>query len=392
MRFDLKRIEPAVILSHLENVCNKEDFVYEKDGLGLIARVADGSMRDALSLLDQAIALSYAETTDNKPIITTHTVQKMLGTTDRQHLFTLVDFLFKGDVVSVLEHIQKLFHDGADPLLLAQEVLDVFYWLTCIKTHPSLINDPTWPLFDRDQGRALCEDLPLSALIRFWQMLSKGYEEIQKNPLQRQALQMVCVRMCYATTLPPIENLFNTSQEATRQTVGSAGQSSTKHIPSATSTVSQEKSAPIAPITPLNINTADDLVSLLKEKKEVFLAELLIRDVHILDVHEPHLIIAVDQQKNGSIPGQLRTFLKNTTGNDWIVTVSSDLTKGTTLADQHQEKIKEHLQDALIDPFIASFMRTFPESAKDKDNAWTKSNDETSPTNAKKNGRYAKKS
>lgn len=370
MRFDLKRIEPATVLTYIADLCRQEGITASNEALGHIARAGDGSMRDALSLLDQAIALSLS---NNSEGVTEDLVRQMLGATDRGHLFTVLKYLFEGKTDDLLTLTDTLFHDGADPLLLMQEVLETIYWLTCLKTLPKMKNDPTWPQEELNRGTELLENLGISSLARAWQVLSKGYEEIQKNPLQKQACQMVFVRFCHLSTLPSIDKIIETmtsggNHGGAPNSSGSIPSSSPPSTPTASSPVAaaaNQSKTVVLEVNQKNIidlpQSFEALVNFFHEKRELLLAAHLTHDVRVTNYRIGEINMNMDMARLGQLPAQLRTALKKHTEIDWIINVTSDIS-GRSIADSQKEALTTRLSQAREDPFLNNFLRIFPNS------------------------------
>lgn len=370
MRFDLKRIEPATVLTYIADLCRQEGITASNEALGHIARAGDGSMRDALSLLDQAIALSLS---NNSEGVTEDLVRQMLGATDRGHLFTVLKYLFEGKTDDLLTLTDTLFHDGADPLLLMQEVLETIYWLTCLKTLPKMKNDPTWPQEELNRGTELLENLGISSLARAWQVLSKGYEEIQKNPLQKQACQMVFVRFCHLSTLPSIDKIIETmtsggNHGGAPNSSGSIPSSSPPSTPTASSPVAaaaNQSKTVVLEVNQKNIidlpQSFEALVNFFHEKRELLLAAHLTHDVRVTNYRIGEINMNMDMARLGQLPAQLRAALKKHTEIDWTINVTSDIS-GRSIADSQKEALTTRLSQAREDPFLNNFLRIFPNS------------------------------
>jgi len=381
MRFDLKRIEPAVILSYIADLCRQEGITASNEALGHIARAGDGSMRDALSLLDQAIALSLS---NNVAGVTETLVRQMLGATDRSHLFTLLKALFEGRTDDLLTLTNMLFHDGIDPLLLMQELLEGIYWLTCLKTLPKMKDDLTWPQEDRNQGCALLDNLGIASLARAWQVLSKGYEEIQKNPLQKQACQMVLVRFCHMNTLPSIDKIIETLTSGENQNNPPSQLASGLLSPSLSAITSspapkhliaqkinvheitvQETHVPVIEVNTKECDlnappqSFEALVAMLHEKRDLLLAAHLTHDVRVTRYCVGEIALNMDITRLGHVPAQLRTVLKKHTNIDWILHVTSDVS-GRTIADIQKEALLLKIDQAKNDPFLKDFLNALP--------------------------------
>lgn len=194
-RFDLKRIDESVLARHLEHIAEQESIHAEKDALYLIARAGDGSCRDALSLLDQAI-------TQFNLNITASDVRQMLGIADRTQLFDLYETLMSGNVRQALTFLDSQYVSGIDPLVLTQDLLSLTHWLTRIKIIPELLQDITIPEVERSRGQRLSNALSMASLTSAWQLLLNGFNEVKQadNPLI--ALEMVLIRLAFLSELP----------------------------------------------------------------------------------------------------------------------------------------------------------------------------------------------
>ncbi|MFC6216922.1 DNA polymerase III subunit gamma/tau, partial [Fodinicurvata halophila] len=215
MRFDLRRVEQPVLAEHFAALCQREDVAAEEEALQMIARAADGSVRDGLSLLDQAIALGESR-------VEAATVKQMLGLTDRAQIYDLYEAALKGDVATALEQLGSLYAAGGDPVVVLQDMLELTHSLTRIKVVP---DTPTAGLTENERlrGREMAEKLGVPVLTRVWQMLLKGISETQQAASPLQAAEMVLIRLAYAADLPaPADLVRRLSQEEGHSGNGSA--------------------------------------------------------------------------------------------------------------------------------------------------------------------------
>ena len=194
-RFSLRRVPVEQLIAHYAGIAKAEGIEIAPGALGLIARAADGSVRDGLSLLDQAIALA------NGPIAE-DAVRDMLGIADRGLVFDLFETVLKGDAAGALDQMEALYQGGADPLSVIQDLLDLAHFVTRLKLVPDAgANDPM-EAGDRERAKPLAQRLAMPVLARAWQMLLKGIEEVQTAPSAKQAVEMVLVRLAYIADLP----------------------------------------------------------------------------------------------------------------------------------------------------------------------------------------------
>ena len=197
-RFDLRRIDMETLSAHFARIAEKEGADVSETALALIARAADGSVRDGLSLLDQAI--SHIE-----GAVSEETVRSMLGLADRTAVFDLLDAVMKGDIVAALDQMAAQHAAGADPAQVLEDMLDLVHWITRIKVSPASADAPGVAEAERVRGRDMAGRLPMAAVTRAWQMVLKGLGEVRIAPRPEQAAEMILIRLAYAADLPSPE-------------------------------------------------------------------------------------------------------------------------------------------------------------------------------------------
>lgn len=205
-RFDLRRIEPEVMMAHLAKIAGLEGAQIAMDALALITRAAEGSVRDAMSLLDQAIAHGAGETTADQ-------VRAMLGLADRGRVLDLFDMVLKGDAAGALDELSRQYSDGADPIAVLRDLAEITHWVSVIKITPEAAEDPTVPPDERTRGQALAAAIPMRVLSRLWQMLLKAIEEVSAAPNAMMAAEMALIRMTHVADLPDPETLLRKVQQ-----------------------------------------------------------------------------------------------------------------------------------------------------------------------------------
>lgn len=206
VRFDLKRIESPTLVTYFKTLCTQENVVCEDEALGLIAKAAEGSVRDGLSLLDQAI-------TYGKSHITVTYVRQMLGLSDQGALLDLFHTITEGNILTALEKLRYFYQEGSDPLRLTEELLDLTHWLHCLKISSTLAEDITLTAEKRQKGLELAESLSIPTLTRTWQVLTKGFEEIKRAPSPQKALEVIIIRLTHLSPLPSLSDLLEGSSE-----------------------------------------------------------------------------------------------------------------------------------------------------------------------------------
>ncbi|KRS11878.1 DNA polymerase III subunits gamma and tau [Roseovarius atlanticus] len=199
-RFDLRRIEPEVMLDLLRRIATAENAQIAEDALALITRAAEGSARDATSLLDQAISHGAGETTAEQ-------VRAMLGLADRGRVMDLFDLVMKGDAAGALTELSSQYAEGADPMAVLRDLAEVTHWVSVVKITPEAAEDPTIGPDERTRGGQMAEALPMRVLTRMWQMLLKALEEVAAAPNSMMAAEMAIIRLTHVADLPTPEDL-----------------------------------------------------------------------------------------------------------------------------------------------------------------------------------------
>jgi DNA polymerase III subunit gamma/tau len=206
-RFDLKRIEPEVMMAHLTRVATAEGAKLAPDAMALITRAAEGSVRDAMSLMDQAIAHGAGETSAAQ-------VRSMLGLADRGRVLDLFDLILTGDAAGALSELAAQYADGADPMAVLRDLAEITHWVSVLKVTPQAADDPTTPPDERARGLDMAAKLPMRVLSRMWQMLLKALEEVAIAPNSMMAAEMAVIRLTHVADLPDPEKLIRDLQSA----------------------------------------------------------------------------------------------------------------------------------------------------------------------------------
>jgi len=206
-RFDLRRVEPEVMIDHLAGVATKEGAQIDRDALALITRAAEGSVRDAMSLLDQAISHGAGQTGAEQ-------VRAMLGLADRGRVMDLMEAILRGDAAGALNELSAQYADGADPAAVLRDLAEIAHWLSVVKITPSAAEDPTVAPDERTRGLALAERIAMRVLARFWQMLLKSLEEVALAPNAMMAAEMAVIRLTHVADLPAPEELLRRLQDS----------------------------------------------------------------------------------------------------------------------------------------------------------------------------------
>ncbi len=366
-RFDLRRIEPEVMIEFLQGIAAKENAEITEEALALIIRAAEGSARDALSLLDQAIAHGAGETGADQ-------VRAMLGLADRGRVIDLFDLIMKGDAGAALTEIGRQYADGADPMAVLKDLAELTHWISVVKINAENANDPTIGADERDRGLKLTEGLQMRALTRMWQMLLKTLEEVSRAPNAMMATEMAIIRLTHVADLPSPEDIV-------RQLSGDGG--GPRPVPpsgggggggggvqvsaqasgqggAALQPTHQPDPAPRASATALvEYQSFDQVVALIRERREM----KLLTDVESYVGLANYAPGRIDFQPASGAPSdlaqQLGAKLMAWTGSRWMISVVSEGGQ-PTVAQSRQKAEDEARAEVAAHPLVAAALATFP--------------------------------
>jgi len=389
-RFDLRRVEAEILAAHFARIAQAEGAALSEAALALIARAADGSVRDGLSLLDQAIARG-----EDKKEIGEATVREMLGLADRSQLFDLFERAMKGDAPGTLSLLAELYKSGADPVVVLQDLLGLTHWLTRVKLVAETINDPALPETERTRGKALADALAIPVLARAWQMLLKGLGETQTAPSPLQAAEMALIRLIHASTLPTPGDLVKRIEEqggvgaipaaprgggSSAGANGARGNSSTAAIASGAAMggqggassgmpanalavgaeALQAQAQPAAnPLTIPEPQSFEALVTAVAKMREGMLHGHLLNDVHLVHFEPGRIEIRPGPGAPTNLANKLGTLLTERTGRRWVIAISSEAGQ-PTLHDQAKAEDQRQRREASAHPLVQAVMKNFP--------------------------------
>jgi DNA polymerase-3 subunit gamma/tau len=337
-RFDLRRVDADRLIPHLMRIAEAERTNLSADALALIARAADGSVRDGLSLLDQAIATYGGSGADE---ITAVQIRDMLGLADRTQVFDLFEAIMAGEAARALALLTDARHAGADPLIVLQDLLELVHWVTRVKVVPASADEPTVPEAERVRGRSAAENLSMAELTRAWQMLLKGLSEVQNAPSATEAAEMVIVRLTYAATLPTPAEIAarlesNGPDGAPAPTVQDSANSA-RPVGARPSSPAPRGGAPGAqaavaaeprddgPVGPAHDpRTFPEVVALFAEKREALLHANLMGNAHLVRFEPGRLEFRPGEHAPRDLANRVQTLLSDWTGRRWVVSVSQD--------------------------------------------------------------------
>ena len=369
-RFDLRRVEGAVLVKHLAGIAAKEGVEIEEAALALVARAAEGSVRDSLSLLDRAIAHAAGS-------VRAEDVRQMLGLADRVRVVDLFEHLMKGDVAAALTELRAQYDIGADPAVVLSDLAEFTHFVTRVKVVPSVADDVSLSEAERTRGRDFASKLSMRVLSRTWQMLLKGVAEVQASGRPVAAAEMVLVRIAYAADLPTpdevIRSLNGESAMSAPRPQGngggsgggvSASQGFTPRAVARGSAVASPRPAedPVAreqaPPT-VSLATFEQLVAFVAEKRDIATRMTLERDVRLVRYEEGQLEIALEASAPRTFVHDFQRKLTAWTGRRWIVVVSKE--QGSqTLREKQEEHRAEIERGVQADPLVQAVMARFP--------------------------------
>ena len=364
-RFDLRRLSAEELTRLLTGVAEKEHVELEEAAVKMIARAADGSARDSLSLLDRAIA--YAEGR-----IVEADVRNMLGLADRARIFDLFDLLMQGDIAGALGELRAQYDVGADPVVVLSDLADLTHWLTRLKLVDSAGDDLAMSETERERGRAMAEKLPIRVLSRVWQMLLKGITEVQNAARPIAAAEMVLVRIAYVSDGPGPEELLAQLKSGGAVSVsrgapaggGNGGGGARAHLRSVQGggqAVAQPRPEYAEAAPAIRLDTFEAVVAYFGEKRDIRLKSFLESGVRLVSFELGHIEISLLENTPGSIASEVATKLKSFTGQRWVVSIArAGATNAPTLREQaltREEMLKE---EARKDPLVQAALNTFP--------------------------------
>ena len=419
-RFDLRRIEAAALVKHLDAICKQERVGAEPDALALIARAAEGSVRDALSLLDQAVAHAggiaaggTAGGAAGTPV-RAEELRQMLGLADRTRIIELFEALMRGDVAHALAALREQYDCGADPTIVLADLAEFTHFVTRVKVVPSVADDVSLAEVERTRGRAFAAALSMRVLARTWQMLFKGFAEVKEAAKPIAAAEMVLVRIAYAADLPSPDEVIRSlsGDEVARPGNGLAssgaapsgaaspgaassparpsgaapartngqpnpgttnqrppGSSVTSTLPPSTRTMATTRDAVARQAEPahapaqapaaLAVARFEDLIALASERRDLVVKTALERDVRLVRFEDGRLEVALEPGAAATLVGELSRKLSQWTGKRWMVAVSAEPGAPTVKA-QADARQAELVRGVTTDPLVQAVLNRFP--------------------------------
>jgi DNA polymerase III subunit gamma/tau len=363
-RFDLKRIEPEVMIALLQKIAQAEGAAISNDALALITRAAEGSARDATSLLDQAISHGAGETTGEQ-------VRAMLGLADRGRVLDLFDLVMKGDAAAALAELSAQYADGADPMAVLRDLAEITHWISVIKINPSAAEDPTTPPDEQSRGTDMAARLPMRALTRMWQMLLKAIEEVSLAPNAMMAAEMAVIRLTHVADLPDPETLVKKLQDSPRPAPmpggAPAGGGGAVHAPRLAPVHSAPARGPVmtaaAPAlaeSQLQVYaTFPQVIDLIRQKRDILFLNEVEMGLRLVRYSPGRIEFEPAPGAKPDLAARLGQRLQGWTGARWGVSVVAS-GGAPTLAELRDRELAEVRSEAEGNPLVQAVFSAFP--------------------------------
>ncbi len=386
-RFDLRRLEAGLLIEHFQRICELEGVKAETEALGMIARAAEGSVRDGLSLLDQAIAYG----TDH---VRADDVQSMLGLSDRARIIDLFEAVMRGDAAAAIDELEAQHNLGADPEVIMADLAGFVHWVTKLKVSPKSADDAAVSQAERTKGTEFADKLAMPVLARNWQMLLKGMEEVSRAGNALMAAEMLLIRMAHVADMPSPEELARivrgadpgktapvVQDSAPSSSTGTAAQAPVAASPAPAQAAgtppaahapvmaaaqlnpapSNDDSAATEPLPqPAEFASFDELVAYVSSKRDVKLVRELERHVLPVSLGAGRIELSLLPDAPAGIANELSRRLEAWTGNRWIVSVSTSQSPGQTIADQKRERRDDLFRRARESEDVQAVLKGFP--------------------------------
>ena len=365
-RFDLKRIEVERLAQHLAGIVAQENASADPASLMLIARAAEGSVRDALSILDRAIAFGSGK-------VEAEAVRGLLGLADRGRIFDLLETVLAGDAGGALAKFAGLTNDGAEPAQAITDLADAVHAVTLVKAAGA--SDPAASEAERASAADLAKRLSMPVLARAWQMLLKGHDEVKSSARPHAAADMVLVRLAYAADLPTPGDLMRRLGDSSGEAEGAPRALPGKQAPREPAPAMRQDASPPAtepspvdetedPAPPLqpslaNPKSFEEVVALAEEKRDLKLKHALSEQVRLVRFRPGHLELNPLGTAPKELGQDLMRKLKAWTGRVWIVALSGE-EGAAPLGVQRREREAREIERICDHPDVKQVLQHFP--------------------------------
>ena len=345
-KFDLRRVSTSEIINHLKMICESENVLIDSESLNLLARSSEGSVRDSLSLLDQAISIG-------KNDIKAEDVKVMLGLSDKSKVWDLFDSLMEGDPLKVIQNYEDLLNDGSDPFLLIEELMRICHNVTRAIAVPTLDMSQSMSEFEVVRATNSAKNLNIPSVNKCWQILIKGQVEIQSTYSIKEATEMILLRIVYAAKIPNLKDLIEKSDLIKKKNDIVDHSINTKL---SDNNISNDMSI----IN--NINTFEDLLIFVKKNKDLSLYTTLIDQIRVIE-YEPYSIkVNFVKENYQTFLDKMKKSLQNLTNKNWRIEVIDDDDKSTSVTEKNEIKKEDKKNKIKENIIVKSILDEFPES------------------------------
>ncbi|MET3578409.1 DNA polymerase-3 subunit gamma/tau [Mesorhizobium robiniae] len=396
-RFDLRRIDAGALVAHLSSIAGKEGIAVDDDALAMIARAAEGSARDSLSILDQAIAHGSGS-------VSAEAVRAMLGLADRARIVDLFEHVMKGDVAAALAEFRNQYDTGADPAAVLTDLAEFNHLVTRLRFVPTALDDASLSEDERRRGADFAKALSVRVLSRTWQMLLKGIPEVQSSNRPVSAAEMVLIRLAHAADLPTLDEALkslegaalvpngaprsngapassgpanagpaNTGPAGPSNGGGGASAVAQTRMPAANGGTQTMRLVepepmpaafvpapePVADAPPVPVKSLADIVALADAQRDMAFKVLVKRCVRLVRIEPGRIDVSLTDDAPKMLLNDLTAKLRAWTGRNWLVSLSKE-EGGQTLAEMESTKRENALLDAKSDPTVAAILARFP--------------------------------
>lgn len=354
-RFDLQRLTVDTLVNHFKNIIEKEELQAEDEALQIIAKAADGSCRDGLSLLDQAISLSSG-------IVSTEIVKNMIGLADRNQTFGLFESLVNGKVDEVLTNLKEQYKNGANPTTLLQDMVNITHMIAKAKIVPSSVDDDSLAESEKELCMRLSGSISIAVLSKIWQMLIKGISELAIAPVQIDALEMILIRIAYSASLPtPFEILNDVKKNSNLG--GALPQNSGATTPtssiSRTSIIAEPANSQTEQISEyVTFKHPEEMAAYFEKNKKMLLSYAIKNDIAISEFDDGFMKMTISDKVSNDFIMTLHKELLAATGKNWkLETLRGQM--GETLAAKENAEDEENKRSISEYPLVKAILAEF---------------------------------
>jgi DNA polymerase-3 subunit gamma/tau len=354
IRFDLKRIEPGLLVRHLQKICRAEKVEADEEALALIARVAEGSVRDSLSLLDQAFAHAAAER------VRIVDVREMLGLSDRGEIIDLFAHVMRGEIVPALELVGRLYHAGADAAEMLIELAEFCHLVTRMKISGGALVDPGLSEIERGRGLELGQTLALGPLTRAWALLFKGVEDIKDSPRPLASAEMTLIKLAYAADLPGPEDALRKLAEGGAVSAPPRPAIAPPPPSSGGGASAAMRVAPTPqPVAAPRLASFEAVVAMAREKRDVQFVHALEHFVRLGRFEPGRIEFTLAEGGTPALAQAMTRKLNDWTGERWMVALAQGFTT-PTIHEVSQAREADKMSGIAAHPLVRKVMERFP--------------------------------